>query len=193
MPPSDPSAVEPAPVDRADGLRLVVMGVAGAGKTLLGRGLARRLHGRFVDGDDLHPPANVAKMSAGEPLTDDDRGPWLDLCGRELARAAADGGSLVVACSALRRHYRDRLRQAMPAGEPLWFVHLALDPDTAAARVGERAGHFMPTTLIQSQFATLEPPDPAIEPGVVAVDARLDPATVIGRVLQGLPSPVGRG
>ena len=186
-PDSSPEPDRASPSPGHGSLRLVVMGVAGAGKTLIGRGLARRLGGEFVDADDLHPAANVTKMRAGQPLTDDDRWPWLDLCGRRLADAATGRRTLVLACSALRRAYRDRLRHAMPtADRRLCVVYLNLDPATAADRVGGRSGHYMPASLIDSQFATLEPPDPAAEPDVIVVDARLDPATIMGRVRQAL-------
>lgn len=128
------------------------MGVSGSGKTTVGEALAARLGVRFADADALHPRANVDKMAAGIPLTDDDRWPWLDLVGAELA-----GGDVVVACSALRRAYRDRLRRAAP-GLRLVFLHGS--PALLAERMGHRPGHFMPTSLLDSQLATLEPPAP---------------------------------
>lgn len=131
---------------------VVVMGVSGSGKTTVGERLAARLGLRFVDADALHPAANVEKMRAGVPLTDDDRWPWLDAVGAVLAE-----GSVVVACSALRRAYRDRLR----AVAPFDLVYLHGDPDLLAERIGHRSGHFMPATLLQSQLDTLEVPDEA--------------------------------
>ncbi|MBU9698633.1 gluconokinase [Rhodobacteraceae bacterium HSP-20] len=132
--------------------RIVIMGVSGCGKTSVGQALAARLGAAFVDADDLHPPANVEKMRAGVPLTDADRAPWLD---RVAARLQADA-PVVVACSALRRAYRDRLRAG--AGGPVTFIHLSGDRTLIAARMAARKGHYMPPALLDSQFATLEPP-----------------------------------
>ncbi|ALE74834.1 Gluconokinase [Pseudonocardia sp. Ae168_Ps1] len=131
---------------------VVVMGVSGSGKSTVGAALAERLGVGFTDADALHPAANVAKMHAGVALTDADREPWLDIVGGQLAGHAASG--LVVACSALRRDYRDRLRRHAPATV---FLHLAGDHDTLAARMTGREGHFMPPALLGSQLATLEP------------------------------------
>ena len=133
-------------------LRLVIMGVSGCGKSTLGAALAARLGAAFVDADDLHPPANVAKMAAGEPLTDADRWPWLDA----VAQALRDPGPVVVACSALRRSHRDRLR----AAGDLQFLHLAAPQAAIAARITARKGHFMPPGLLATQNETLEPPGP---------------------------------
>lgn len=130
----------------------VVMGVAGSGKTEIGTRLARRLGIEFVDGDDLHPAANVAKMSAGHALNDDDRRPWLETIGGWLADHRAPGG--IAACSALKRSYRDLLRSAVPG---LPFIHLTGNRDLMVERVGNRTGHYMPASLVDSQFATLEP------------------------------------
>jgi gluconokinase len=116
----------------------------------VGEALAARLGVRFADADDLHPAANVAKMAAGIPLIDEDRWPWLDLVGAELA-----AGDVVVACSALRRAYRDRLRVVAPE---LRIVFLHGTRELLAERMGHRPGHFMPTSLLDSQLATLEPP-----------------------------------
>ncbi len=130
---------------------VTVMGVSGSGKTTVGAALAQRLHLPFEDADDLHPAANVEKMSAGIPLDDADRLPWLRAVGAWQS-ALADGG--VMSCSALRRSYRDVLREAAPDQV---FVHLAGDREIVARRVAGRPGHFMPTALVDSQFATLEP------------------------------------
>lgn len=133
---------------------VVVMGVSGCGKTAVGRRLAARLGLAFVDADSLHPPANVRKMSAGEPLADADRAPWLDAVVQRMADSA-DGAGLVVACSALKRAYRDRLRQAAPDLVLVWLTGpTALVRD----RLTIRTGHFMPAALLESQLATLEPP-----------------------------------
>jgi carbohydrate kinase (thermoresistant glucokinase family) len=134
-------------------MRLVVMGVAGCGKSSLGAALATALALPFTDADDLHPAANRAKMAAGHPLTDNDRWPWLQAVGAVLAAEAG-----VVACSALRRSYRDRLRET--AG-PVQFLHLIAPREVIAERLAARRGHFMPLALLDSQLATLEPLAPA--------------------------------
>ena len=134
--------------------RIVIMGVSGCGKSSVGAALSGALGIPYRDGDDLHPPANVAKMRAGEALTDADRWPWLDRVAGELARLAP----VIVGCSALRRSYRDRIRAG--AGGPVCFVHLAGSREVISARMAARSGHFMPTSLLGSQFATLEPPGP---------------------------------
>jgi gluconokinase len=136
---------------------LVVMGVCGCGKTVIGRDVAHRLQYNFIEGDEYHPPDNVAKMRSGIPLTDDDRRPWLEALGQRIATAAARGAGLVVSCSALKRRYRDILRGD---GLPVHFVHLAGPPALIARRMEGRSGHFMPASLIDSQFAALEPPEP---------------------------------
>jgi carbohydrate kinase (thermoresistant glucokinase family) len=137
---------------------IVVMGVSGSGKTTVGELLADRLRVPFLDADDLHPPANRAKMAGGTPLTDDDRAPWLEAVGRAISDA--DRG-VVVACSALRRRYRDTI--AATAGRPVRFAHLAGAEELLHERMAERE-HFMPPALLRSQLDTLEPLDPA-EPG----------------------------
>ncbi len=134
-------------------MRIVVMGVSGSGKSTVGEALAARLGLPFVEGDALHPKANVEKMSAGIPLDDDDRWPWLDVIGRRLAEAE---GGLVVSCSALRRAYRDRLRAA--AGGPLHFIFLDGDFSRIHAQMRARSGHFMQASMLESQMATLESP-----------------------------------
>ncbi|MFG1925503.1 gluconokinase [Cryptosporangium sp. NPDC048952] len=134
------------------GTLVVVMGVTGCGKSTVGKLLADKLGVDFAEGDDLHPPENIAKMTAGHPLTDEDRWPWLARIADWLADHAADGG--VIPCSSLKRSYRDRLRQGAP---DVWFLHVDVDRDTIVKRVSERKGHFMPATLVDSQFATLEP------------------------------------
>ncbi|MGA0601131.1 gluconokinase [Caulobacter sp. KR2-114] len=132
---------------------LVMMGVAGAGKSTVGRLAADRLGWPFVEGDDLHPPANVARMAAGEPLTDADRAPWLQAVAAQIDAWIAAGQGGVITCSALKRAYRDRLRRP-----GVLFVFLAAAPDEVSRRLEARRGHFMPATLAGSQFATLEPP-----------------------------------
>lgn len=160
---------------RPSTVAIIVMGVSGSGKTSIAERIASRLNCAFVEGDRLHPAANVIKMSQGIPLTDDDRWPWLDVIGAELAATrekAANGnadennGGVVATCSALKRTYRDRLRRA--AGGSLDFVFLSGDPKVLEKRMGARTGHFMPASLLQSQLATLESPEG--EEGVVTVD-----------------------
>jgi len=152
---------------------VVLMGVSGSGKTKIGRALAASLGWPFYDADDLHPPANVAKMSAGIPLTDDDRWPWLDRIVDELARAGANGGSAVLACSALRQVYRDRLARA---GD-VRFVYLKGDLEMIAARLAVRSHKYMPASLLPSQFATLEEPADAL-----VIDIRADVAAKIAAI-----------
>lgn len=141
---------------------LVVMGVTGTGKTTIAQALARRIGATFIEGDNLHSEANRAKMSAGVPLTDADRRPWLKAVAAAIHGADADA---VAACSALRRSYRDLIRAE--AGCPVVFVHLAGDASVVAERLARRRGHFMPPSLLASQLATLEPPG-ADEPHVTA-------------------------
>ncbi len=145
------------------GAHIVVMGVSGCGKSAVGRRIARELALPLIEGDEFHPASNIEKMRQGVPLDDGDRAGWLDRLGRELARH--DSGA-VLTCSALKRSYRDSLRQAAPG---LRFVHLALSQEQALERVAARGGHFYPPSLVASQFAALE--DPAHEPGVLVVDA----------------------
>lgn len=144
---------------------IIVMGVTSSGKSTLGQSIARRLHVPFLDGDGYHPAANVEKMRSGIPLTDDDRWPWLESLAIALHEAAEKKGATVGACSALRRAYRDFLINK--AGEPILFVHLSGTPEIIAGRMAHRQHHYMPTSLLDSQFATLEPPDPATENGLV--------------------------
>lgn len=152
-----------------DAMHVVVMGVSGCGKTTVGQLLAARLGARFVDGDSLHSAANVAKMHAGVPLTDADRAPWLERVGETLA--AAGDAPLVVACSALKRVYRDTILRRDPSAV---FLHLAASRTLIAQRLEERHGHFMPAALLASQFAALEPLS-TDEPGyVVDVAGALD-------------------
>jgi gluconokinase len=135
--------------------RIAVMGVSGSGKSTAGRMLAARLGIEFVEGDELHPPRNVALMASGVPLTDADRAGWLDALAERLRAASAAGQGVVLACSALRRAYRDRLRAAAP---DLCFVHLHGDPELLRARMAQRSDHYMPPSLLDSQLATLEAP-----------------------------------
>lgn len=151
---------------------IVVMGVCGCGKSSVGAELATRLGAPFVEGDALHPAANVAKMAAGAALTDADRGPWLDALAARIAEEAAP--VVVVACSALKRAYRDRLRDG--AGREVAFLYLHGSRELLAARMGAREGHFMPPALLDSQLATLE--DPRGEAGVATVGIDAPPAAI---------------
>jgi gluconokinase len=154
---------------------VVVMGVSGTGKTTVGRSLADALGIPFVEGDDLHPAANVEKMAAGIPLDDADRAPWLDLIAADL------GTPVVVACSALKRAYRDRLRAAAP---DLALVFLHGEPGLLAGRMAGRRGHYMPTALLRSQLETLEEPGP--DEGAIAVDVALRPDEIVDLVVRRL-------
>jgi gluconokinase len=136
----------------------VVMGVCGSGKSLIGATLARELDIEFVEGDDLHPPENVKRMAAGIPLTDDDRHAWLIAIAARLSEARRAGIGLVVSCSALKRSYRDLLRSVGDAG--VHFVYLAGSRALIEERMGNRRGHFMPPSLLDSQLAILEEPSP---------------------------------
>ncbi|MGK5529044.1 gluconokinase [Streptomyces sp. URMC 129] len=155
---------------------VVVMGVTGTGKTTIGIRLADALGVPYAEGDDFHAPASIAKMTAGVPLDDADRWPWLDTIGRWAAERAADGG--VVSCSALKRVYRDRLRAAAPE---LFFVHLTADRELIHRRMVERKGHYMPPSLLDSQLAALEPLG-ADESGA-AVDVSGPPEATAGLAL----------
>jgi gluconokinase len=158
---------------------LVVMGVSGSGKSTIARRLADTLGWDFLDGDDLHPPANVARMSAGVPLEDADRWPWLEAIAAWMAHAQASGRSAVVACSALRRVYRDRLRQAAPG---VRFVYLQVAHAELARRMRGRQ-HFMPPALLGSQLATLE--EPASDEPAWRVDANGTVTETLAQVLRG--------
>jgi gluconokinase len=151
------------------GSPIVVMGVSGSGKSTVGAALAQRTRVPFADADDFHPPANIEKMTSGQPLDDDDRYPWLEAIGEWLAARCADGG--VMSCSALKRKYRDQLRRHCP---DVIFLHLAGSPEVIGTRQASRPGHFMPASLLASQFQTLEPLQ-ADERGVaIDVDQNID-------------------
>lgn len=147
---------------------IVVMGVSGSGKSTVGAALAQRLRVPFADADDFHPPANIEKMSAGHPLDDTDRVPWLEAIGEWLARHG-DGG--VMSCSALKRAYRDQLRRHCAEIE---FLHLEGSVETIGRRQASRPGHFMPASLLQSQFQTLEPLEPDERGVAIDVDQSID-------------------
>lgn len=158
--------------------QIVVMGVAGCGKSSVGQALARSLGWTLIEGDDHHPEANQAKMRAGTPLADEDRTGWLDTLGRLLACPPGQAG-VVLTCSALKRRYRDQLRRHAPA---VHFVWLRIDETTALERVTRRAAeHLFPPSLVKSQFAALEPP--LGEAGVLAVDATEEIRQITERVV----------
>lgn len=168
-------------------LLVVVMGVSGSGKSTVGRLLAARLGAGFVEGDDLHPPDNVARMAAGIPLTDDDRRGWLLALAQRLAAARSAGRSLVVSCSALKRSYRDLLRGAAP---DLALVHLVGAPALLEARLAARIDHFMPPALLASQLETLELP--AADERAAALDTAAPPELLADQAaawLAALPPP----
>lgn len=168
---------------RGDLPSIVVMGVQGSGKSTIGRALGERLGVMFVDGDDLHPAANKAKMASGIPLDDEDRVPWLKTIGALVAERRADGEATIVACSALRRWYRELLRASDPE---LVFVCLEGDPALVADRLSRRDHEFMPPTLLASQYETFEPL--AAWEGGVTVPVTLSPDEIVARVVEELPA-----
>jgi carbohydrate kinase (thermoresistant glucokinase family) len=156
---------------------VIVMGVCGSGKTVIGRLLAARLGCDFLDGDDFHPAANVEKMRAGTPLADADRWPWLDRLAAEIGARLADGRGAVVACSALARRYRNRLGIDRTG---VTLVHLDGDRDLLARRLAARQGHFMPATLLDSQLAALERPMP--DEHALVLNVAEDPDAIAERI-----------
>jgi gluconokinase len=169
-------------------LHLVVMGVSGSGKTGVGERLAAELGFEFIEGDDLHPEPNVEKMAAGIPLTDEDRWPWLRALAEIVAERHQRGAGTILACSALRRAYREILRAAVPMEES-FVIQLDADVATLRTRLEHRRGHFMPVSLLESQLATLEPLGPN-EPGVVLNATRPEPE-VAARALAAVRSRHG--
>jgi gluconokinase len=159
---------------------IILMGVSGAGKTTVGKRLAQVLGWRFLEGDDFHPPANVAKMASGQALTDEDRAPWLERLRQAIAEALAQGEDVVLACSALRQAYRERL--TVDAARVRW-VYLWAPREVIARRLAQRTGHFMPPSLLDSQLQTLEAPADALR---VDVTAGLDEVVATLRAALGL-------
>ena len=160
---------------------LVVMGVAGSGKSSLMAALEDRLGWPALEGDALHPEANVAKMAAGIPLTDEDRWPWLEAIAAWIGDREAARESSIVTCSALRREYRDVLRRGHPW---VWFVHLVAPAPVLDDRLEQRVGHFMPASMLASQLATLEPLEPD-EPGTV-IEATAPPGELADALIERL-------
>jgi gluconokinase len=150
---------------------LIVMGVSGSGKSTIAEKLAERMGWRYEDGDTFHPASNVAKMSAGHPLTDEDRWPWLQAIADEIDRACKAGEHLAIACSALKHSYRDVL---VHGRDDVRIVYLRGTQELIAGRLTERKGHFMPPGLLASQFKTLEPPGPDENPLMVSIDAAVE-------------------
>ena len=162
---------------------LVIMGVSGSGKSPIGETLGQRLGWPYADGDSFHPPANVAKMKSGQPLTDEDRWPWLKAIAAEIERRRQLGEHIIIACSALKKAYRDIL---VHGRDDIRMVYLNGSQDLVADRIGHRKGHFMPPGLLDSQFATLEPPSADERPIVVSIDASVD--LIVEHILQQLQS-----
>ena len=169
----------PGGADTGEALQVVVIGVSGTGKSAVGAALAARLGWPFIEGDDLHPPRNVAKMAAGQPLDDDDRAPWLESIRLRAAERSAAGRSTVITCSALKRKYRDALRAGVGA---MFFVHLDGSYEVLQPRMARRERHFMPTRLLRSQLETLEPL--GVDEDGAVVDVSGDVETVVAAAVQ---------
>jgi gluconokinase len=160
---------------------LIIMGVSGSGKSLIGAMLAERLGGIFEDADDFHPASNKAKMSAGHPLTDEDRWPWYDILRKRILEMRSKTNHYLLACSALKQIYRDRLRNG-DSEDQIEFVYLQGSPELLKERIGARKGHFMPATLLDSQLQTLEEP----HEDSITVDVSGTPEEIVETVLKEL-------
>jgi len=155
---------------------IVIMGVTASGKTTIGTRASKRFGWPFYDADEFHPPANIAKMSRGEPLTDEDREPWLQALHDKMAEEERAGHSAIFACSALKARYRQVLRDGL---EKVWFVFLKGDPNVLQARLDHRKGHFMPRTMLPSQIAALEEPEPG---DALILDAAKPPNDLVDEI-----------
>ncbi|CNK23215.1 putative gluconokinase [Yersinia enterocolitica] len=164
------------------GHSIIVMGVSGSGKTTVGEAVARQIHAKFIDGDDLHPRANIQKMGSGHPLNDEDRMPWLERLSDAAYSLNHKNETGIIVCSALKRRYRDRLREG---NQGMVFLYLKGSFDVIMERLKARSGHFMPTDLLKSQFETLEEPG-ADEPDVICVDIDADVDEVVRRCVLAL-------
>ena len=173
--PTTPNDDDPQPVV------IVLMGVSGAGKTTVGHLLAATIGADFIEGDQFHPPASIEKMRSGVALDDTDRRPWLAALARQIGRWSAYGGHVVLACSALKRRYRDQLRQGRPE---VHLIHLAGSEAMIRARLERRAGHYMPPGLLASQFAALEAPGRA--EGALTVDVADTPDRIVAAIVRRL-------
>jgi gluconokinase len=161
---------------------IIVMGVSGVGKTTIGQALAARIDARFAEGDSYHPAENVEKMRSGQPLSDDDRWPWLDQLRAEIDGWLQDDRPVVLTCSALKARYRARLRpntESVPGAGGVRFIYLEADRDLIEARLSARKGHYMPASLLDSQLATLEPPKDAI-----TIDATRPPDDIVADLVR---------
>lgn len=163
-----------------DATAVVLMGVTGSGKTTVGKILAAELAWNFLDGDDYHPPENVAKMAAGTPLTDADRMPWLGRLAEEIGAHIERGASCVLGCSALKQSYRQMLQADRPDTQ-VRFVHLSGSEQLIASRLADRVHRYMPASLLRSQFEALEPPS-----GATVIDIDATPETIANRIVQAL-------
>ncbi|MBW5810616.1 gluconokinase [Yersinia kristensenii] len=161
---------------------IIVMGVSGTGKSCVGQALALALNAKFIDGDDLHPRANIQKMASGQPLNDSDRTPWLERLSDVAYSLQQKNEVGFLVCSALKKQYRDRLREG---NQSIRFLWLTGDYDLVLSRMQQRAGHFMPESLLKSQFATLETPD-AREPDIIPIDISPDIAGVVEHCIAAL-------
>jgi gluconokinase len=180
------------PAEQSATTSIVVMGVSGSGNSTIAAGLVERLGWDFAEGDEFHPAANVAKMHSGHPLTDEDRWPWLRSLAAWIGEHEAAGKNAVVTCSALKRRYRDVLREGHPS---VWFAHVRAAPELIQQRVEARRGHYMPPSLLGSQLDILEPLEPD-EPGaqISGVDPPAQVAELVLEALsreRGLPHPSG--
>ncbi|MGL6017690.1 MAG: gluconokinase [Gibbsiella quercinecans] len=164
------------------GKSIILMGVSSSGKSTIGAALAQEIHAKFIDGDDLHPRANIQKMASGQPLNDDDRAPWLERLNDAAYSLVHKNETGIIVSSALKRRYRDRLRKD---NDNMVFIYLKGSFDVILSRMKARAGHFMPPELLKSQFDALEAPGPD-EKDVICIDIDTDVASVVQRCVTAL-------